>query len=404
MDSDNNNQDNADSVAALKDLTAELESLKASDLAAEAASDASASDASVSETSADDTSDSNASTNDIAETPTEPTVSTEETVAAELPDKPNLEVPSEPIVPDESTPSPAFDPSTLNDTASATEDASAADESTQPIPSDTVADFTEMPANSSDEENKQKEDEEEKNLPPIKPAAPVPGSIGSAKSYEDYQTDEANRANKEADKAAREADRAHKDASTKKTTGTGLILGIVIAAIAVIAAVIFAIMVLTGEKPKQATTPTPAPEPEPAFSSVTCTKPISGAELSALGNATEAEITYTATYYDDELNDLSEKTIITYADATSAQAAAPLLKDAYESTLALINISEDPFDSTYPVSDKTLTITHLADADDITSDNFAIFGLQVNSDGVVETDIDAIEKLYTGKDFTCVVK
>lgn len=388
MDSDNNNQDNADSVAALKDLTAELESLKASDLAAETASDA-ANVESTGSTSAD---------------APEPSISTEEATASELPDKPNLEVPTEPIIPDEPA-APAFDPSTLESSNETSESSTETVEDTSNIPENSVADFTNVSTDDSSKEESDKE-EDKKDLPPIKPAAPVPGSIGSAKSYEDYQTDEANRAEKQADKAAKEADRAAREANTKKTTSTSLILGIVIAAIAVIAAVIFAIVIITGKSKNNTatTTPEPTPEPTPVQTSITCTKSVEGAELAALGQATEANITYTATYFDDKLNDMSEKTVIEYSTVDDANNGATALKNAYESTLALINLEQDPFDSTYPVVGTTLTITHLADSDDITKDNFAIFGLQVDDEGEVKTAIKDIEDLYTEKDFTCVIK
>ena len=189
------------------------------------------------------------------------------------------------------------------------------------------------------------------------------------------------------------------------STSTGLILGIVIAAIVVIAAIIFAIMVITN-KPKETVTviPEPEPEPTPVYSSISCTKPLDGAELDALGQATEASSTFTATYYDDELNDISDKTVIEYSTVDDANNAVVALKKSYETMLEAINLEKDPFDSTYPVVGTTLTITHLANAEDITDENFVLFGLQTDEEGRIQTDIKTLEKLYTGKDFTCVIK
>lgn len=419
MDSDNNNQDNTDSADALKDLTAELENLKASDLAAETASDAASAPSDTSSDTPSDTSsdtpseDSSEAPSDLPGTSLTDSSSSEAAAAAELPDEPQLEVPSGPIVPEEPA-TPADTPSDTSAETSAEEPAPtepASEESTpESTPSDSVADFTEPSTEESTEGSEEnKEDGEKKELPPLKPAAPVPGSIGSAKSYEDYQTDEANRAEKEADKAARAADRAEKDANTKKTTNTGLILGIVIAAIVVIAAAIFAVVTITS-KPKskpqqQEVVVEPEPEPEPVFSSITCDKILDATELSALGEgAKNAEVTFTVTYNDDKLNDISDKRVIEYDTPEHATASVPVLKSAYESTLSALNLASDPFDSTYPVVDSTLTITHLADADAVTEKNFAIFDLRVDEEGNVQTDINTIKEIYTGKDYTCVIK
>ena len=410
MDSDNNNQDNTASVDALKDLTAELENLKAEDLAAETPT----------ETSAEVSTES--PTESPAETPSEPQADTPAETSAEAPaespeapetpettessgssDTPaGLEVPesteSAPVTP------PTFDPSTLGEIATSTESTPEPEPEPTPEPTSQVADFTNETTETTSSSDDEKKDDKA-NQEPIKPAAPVPGSIGSAKSYEDYQTDEANRVNREADEAARAADKAAKEAAVKKTTSTALILGIVIAAILIIAAVIFALVTISNKPAKIVDTPTPEPTPEPTFSSITCTKELSGTELAALGSdATEAFNTITATYYDDQLNDISDKTIIEYANKNAAEDAATTLKSAYESTLALLDITADPFDSTYPVVDTTLTITHLADAEKITAENFAMFGLRIDADGNVQSDIKTIEELYTDKDFTCIIK
>lgn len=376
MDSDNNTQDNADSVAALKDLTAELENLKASDLAAEPTTDAAAAGIEPLDSPADTTNEADAPS-------AEPAVSTEEETAAELSDKPNLEVPTEPIIPDEPVaPEPSTDMPTNADSS---------------IPEDTSADFTNI--SSEEPSNEESSEEEKKDLPPIKPAAPVPGSIGSARSYEDYQVDEANRASKEANKVAKEA-------NAKKTTNTGLILGIVIAAIAVIIAVIFAIVIITNKPENKVVdfTNVPPEEETMTLSSVTCTKPIKDAELAALGQASKAEATFTATYHDDELYEITEKTVIEYPTVDDANNSAAVLKDAYQSTLELINIEKDPFTSMYPVSGTTLTISHIASAEEIDEKNFALFGLQVDEENKVKTSAEDIEELYTAKDYTCVVE
>ncbi|MBR3220522.1 hypothetical protein IKF76_01500 [Candidatus Saccharibacteria bacterium] len=398
MDSDNNNQDSTDSAAALKDLTAELENLKAEDLAAEVP-------AQPTESPAAPMSESQVPPAPVAPETPEATESSESTDMASAAEPAN--VPS--ITP------PTFDPSTLESTPGISEPTVPPEptESTdaptpESAPATSVADFTNgehtEAAHQSDSESK---DQEQTEKEPIKPAAPVPGSIGSAKSYEDYQTDEANRTSREANLAAKEANRAAKEAAAKKTTSTALILGIVIAAILIIAAAIFALITINNKPKNTATNNQPETPlvPEPVFSSITCTKDLEGTELSALGpDAVEATNTITATYYDDELSDISDKTVIEYQTEEAATVGATTLKSAYESTLELLNIATDPFDSTYPVVDSTLTITHLADGETITSENFAMFGLRVNADGEVESDITTIEEIYTEKDFTCVVK
>lgn len=121
----------------------------------------------------------------------------------------------------------------------------------------------------------EKKDKDEEDAEPLVAAAPVPGSIGSAKSYADIQR-------AEAEKAARVAARQKQKIKLSKNT----IIIIAIAVVAIIGIAVGAIMIVGGNS-----TPTPAPvssteyddEEEHDLSTLSCKRQLAPEEYSSYG-------------------------------------------------------------------------------------------------------------------------
>ena len=138
--------------------------------------------------------------------------------------------------------------------------------------------------------------DEEENDEPIIAAAPVPGSIGSAKSYADIQR-------AEAEKAAKVAAKQNSKVKLSKNT----IMIIAIAAVAVVGVVVGAIMMLGGNS-----TPTPTPtvttdfgddDTEHEYSTLSCKRQLAHEEYDSYGakSGTYENIFY---FKDDTLDGL----------------------------------------------------------------------------------------------------
>ena len=164
------------------------------------------------------------------------------------------------------------------------------------------------------------------NEEPIVAAAPVPGSIGSAKSYADIQRAEAERAAKMATKSG------SKIRMTKNT-----IILIIIAAIAVIATVITMIIVMGGNTPSNPVSPVnPTPIEEHEYSTLSCKRNLAPEEYLSYGatKGTQENVFY---FVDDELDGLKTNFAYTYAN----QALATIARDNFKRDYGVV---EEPTD------------------------------------------------------------
>lgn len=146
--------------------------------------------------------------------------------------------------------------------------------------------------------------EQEYKDDPLIAAAPVPGSIGSAKSYADIQR-------AEAEKAAKMAAKSAKGTKYKKNI---IIIGAV-AAVAVIGVVIGGILMFGGNsKPTPAPTTTSYPDtPEAEYSTLSCKRNLVPEEYVSYGalSGTQENIFY---FKDDVLDGLATNFAYTYQD------------------------------------------------------------------------------------------
>ena len=205
----------------------------------------------------------------------------------------------------------------------------------------------------------------EEDQEPLVAAAPVPGSIGSAKSYADIQR-------AEAEKAARIAAKQGKKLSLSKNT----IIIIAIAVVAIIGIILGAVVILSGNS---ASTPSPAPttsynEEEHDLSTLSCKRTLALEEYSSFGaiSGTQENIFY---FKDDTLDGLATNFSYTYANKSLAEIAKTNLMSQYgvseEKSDKTEDKSEDEADEEsentakttaemlhHSVSLKDLTVTH----------------------------------------------
>lgn len=166
-----------------------------------------------------------------------------------------------------------------------------------------AADFNDPEAAAAEKNLKDEEDDE-----PIVAAAPVPGSIGSAKSYADIQRAEAEKAAKAAAKQGKGGMKLSKN----------MILGIVIGAIALIGIAVGIFVITAGNsKPTETITLTayedPGGDEEHDLSTLSCKRTLAPEEYSSYGAVagTQENIFY---FKDDTLDGLTTNFAYTYAN------------------------------------------------------------------------------------------
>ena len=236
------------------------------------------------------------------------------------------------------------------------------------------------------------DDEEE----PLKPADPVPGSIGSALVYSDTAPDHAAPVTKP------------KKQSKFDIKGNMKLIIIIIAAVVLVAVVVIVLLfIMNGNNSSKKVTTTPAQTTpaatEPTVSSLTCTLEGDGNSFINYGAVVNGKEDVVAMYSDGELDSLGINMALNYENEDAAKSGATAAKKFYESTFAANNLTTDPFVSSYDTNGNTLTVTHQADGADIDNTNAKVLGLFVLR-GEPITDIETLQDSYEEDGFTCVVK
>ena len=174
-----------------------------------------------------------------------------------------------------------------------------------------VADFNDPEAAAAAEAAEKTSKEEEEDDEPIIAAAPVPGSIGSAKSYADIQRAEAEKAAKVAAKQ-----------NSKVKLSKNAIMIIAIAAIAVIGIIMGVILMISGNSsttPKRTTTQTGGTSVDDhEYSTLSCKRRLAHEEYDSYGaiSGTYENIFY---FMDDELDGLVTNFSYVYGSTQVAQ-------------------------------------------------------------------------------------
>lgn len=334
------------------------------------------------------------------ETPAAPAMSETPTIpeAPATPESPAA--PATPEIP------PAPEPAPAMDSASAT----SFTDPVQPMPSiDTAPAAPEAPASPIDSMNQsdpmapaspavpqpQAEGEEE---PPLVPADPVPGSIGSAISYTDTTQPAMPVKEKKSFGSSLKL--------SKDNMRLVLIIGLGIVLVAVVVIVIISLVTSSSSKSSNSNNSsnnTPATPTTPTVSSLTCTKEGGRDVFSAYGEVVDGKEDIVAMYSDGYLSSFGTNLTLNYENEEAARYGEGVAREEYNRMLSSSSLTSDPFDSAYNVVDNKLTVTHQADGDVIEASNARALGLYVVKGEVVD-DPDTLIDNYETDGYTCEEK
>lgn len=343
-------------------------------------------------------------------------------------DTPTLEAPSEPEAPVSLEPLSSPDTPTAPESPTALESPAAAPES--PAVGDSTLDLPTPPndftndglpqddksqddSDSTSEDGSSSSDQKEDDIA-LRPADPVPGSIGSAFAYSETAPDHSipvpkpkklPKSKKNKEPVVDSSDPTATAPSGKSTSKVRIILAVIVGLllIAVIGVIVFFIAsgssntTTTKKVETSANTST-----TPSVSSLTCTK--EGVKnFQQYGNITSGAEQAIAMYSDDTLTSFGTMLTLKYASEDAAADGLALAKELYNTKLENANLSADPFDSSFDSSGTSVVITHQAEGESITAKTARIFDLTVAS-GEAVTDIDTISNNYESDGFTCEEK
>ena len=294
---------------------------------------------------------------------------------------------------------------------------------------------------------------EESEEEPIKPAEPVPGSIGSALKYSASAPDHSEPTEKPKGLAALFAKKpkntaapvaepsqqpssvveepaqeeptqektdnevpvsfgpapnvpnpnAAKDKNKKNSTILALIIiGAVVLVGAIVAIIVF-IMTSNDNKVTVTKTNPATTQPEPEDTSLICSYTSTANDIARAENNKLAsyDLKMIANYTDDEMIDMSITGTYNYTDAEAASEGARQARVSYTRDYTKLNINSDPFTSNYPVSGNSFTASHFAKIDEIDENNASLLFLSAGSNGSVDTSKDAVREIFTKKGYTC---
>ena len=337
------------------------------------------------------------------ETPAAPTMPETPTMP-EAPTTP--ESPAVPAAPATPEIPPAPEPTPAMDSAPAT----SFTDPVQPMPSiDTASAAPEAPASPIDFMNQtdpmapaspavpqaQAEGEEE---PPLVPADPVPGSIGSAISYTDTTQPAMPVKEKKSFGSSLKL--------SKDNMRLVLIIGLGIVLVAVVVIVIISLVTSSSSKSSSSNNSsnnTPATPTTPTVSSLTCTKEGGRDVFSAYGEVVDGKEDIVAMYSDGYLSSFGTNLTLNYENEEAARYGEGVAREEYNRMLSSSSLTSDPFDSAYNVVDNKLTVTHQADGDVIEASNARALGLYVVKGEVVD-DPDTLIDNYETDGYTCEEK
>jgi len=240
------------------------------------------------------------------------------------------------------------------------------------LQSQTTPDFNDPNAENTlaAEEIKKQKIESDLAEEPIIAAAPVPGSIGSAKSYVDIQRAEAEKTAKMA------AEQTKKFKISKKTIIIGAIAGVVL-----IGAIVMFVMMFSGNKkttPIKPNTPVPSAK-EPDLSTLSCKRNLVPEEYSSFGavSGTQENIFY---FKDDTLDGLVTNLSYTYANQALANQAHERFKRDYGDAKPVEKVYEEQSNEQKAVTTKTAEqmLKHY-----VSAKNFnVIHGMEIRSEDI----------------------
>lgn len=241
---------------------------------------------------------------------------------------------------------------------------------------------------------------------PMKPADPVPGSIGSAVSM---GTEPAGTPNVSFNDPAAEQPMMQPTqdmpVTSKKKSNTGLIILCIIAIVVVAALGVVLAMQLLGNSGTSnnntSVTPEVKPEPTPStISNLECKYVLTDEELTNFGAASGTS-NIVASYDGDSLTSLSFSASLAYLDLDSAASGLESMENSYTQQYKDLGLTEDPFNAISSNEDGNVKFSYQATADLLDATNIQLFGLTTADGATLDTSSAAIKAGYESLDFSC---
>ena len=252
---------------------------------------------------------------------------------------------------------------------------------------------------------------------PIKAADPVPGSIGSAVSMpaESGASVPPTPMNNVAfnSNPSTSFSSGSQDMNMAPQKKDNKIVLIALIAVAVIIAIILAIIMLgANNKPannsanNNSSNIEPTPDPVPAkVETLTCTQTMPDDIVTNFSGAKSGEGNIIATFEDDAIVSISNRTMIEYTNATSAAAQKVMLEDMRKMDIEMKGFTEDPFETKTTVEENAVFQETKADIADIDEENASLINLDTEAfKNLEDITIDELQGYYEEQDFICVVE
>lgn len=233
---------------------------------------------------------------------------------------------------------------------------------------------------------------------PIKPAAPVPGSIGSAVSVPDPNV----KRSQIQIAPISSTTKAEKDKKSKADKKKNIIIRVLL--IMVILGIMGGIgaMYLFGGKEGKNGGDALIGGDDIKYTTLDCKYSYNEPDLLSISNATSANKYLHAVFGNNELKSISITISASFDNNSFATTGKSELRDEYVKEFKSLGYGTDPFKSEYETIDgTTIEITHSAEVADITKDNRSIFGIVMAKDKSIDFTLKTIKEVYDGRGYSC---
>ena len=245
------------------------------------------------------------------------------------------------------------------------------------------------------------------NAQPIAPPAPAPVPAPAPTQPQPNFTNpfveaaERNREIRNVSFSSQDSKPLVNNAATKDKKMRLIIIGAA-AIVALLIVIIVAVLAMSGNK----SNPTPAPNNNtPASSnnpgSYICKKSYLESEFEVFGESVvSADESITMKFGEDGLEEIESVQEIAYDDADAVKTAFVSLRDAYDAAYEAIDLTSDPFSTTYKREVDVLKITRKASAIGLGAKSLGLIGIEAEGNPTSLTSDELLDTIEA-KTFTC---
>ena len=190
-------------------------------------------------------------------------------------------------------------------------------------------------------------------------------------------------------------------ATPKKKSSKLMTILIIVGAVIIVALAVLLVVMLLNNGSDSAKAEEPQETPSVAYATLSCQRKLADSELLGYGNAVSGEETLIADYADEKLTNITSGYSIKYENASNASIGKDKFRSDYVNKFKGLGIETDPFNSEYSLDGVELEVTHDAILKEIDEDNMKIFNLGLAKDSTIDTSLATIKKTYQKLGLTC---